>query len=44
VSGTAFVNVPLSKVAQGSRLVPLDHPLLKSARSLGTCFGDQEGK
>lgn len=35
-----LVRVPLSKVAQGSRQVPLDHSLIKDARSLGTCFGD----
>ena len=44
VSGMNFVKVPLSKVAQGSRLVPLDHPLVRTARSLGTCFGDGEEK
>jgi len=35
-----LVNVPLSKVAQGSRKVPVDHPLIKDARGLGICFGD----
>ena len=25
---------------KGSRLVPLDHVLIQSARSIGTCFGD----
>ena len=35
-----LVKVPLSKVAQGPRQVPVDHPLIKSARALGTCFGD----
>jgi ATP-dependent phosphofructokinase / diphosphate-dependent phosphofructokinase len=37
-----LVEVPLSKVAQGSRLVPLDHPMIKDARALGTCFGDEK--
>ncbi len=36
-----FVKVPLSKVAQGSRLVPLDHSLIQDARALGICFGRQ---
>lgn len=35
-----LVEVPLSKVAKGPRKVPLKHPLIKSARSIGTCFGD----
>lgn len=35
-----FIAVPLQKVAQGPRVVPLDHPLIKSARSINTCFGD----
>ncbi len=34
-----LVKVPLSKVAQGPRHVPVDHFLIKDARALGTCFG-----
>ncbi|MBF0489783.1 MAG: ATP-dependent 6-phosphofructokinase [Candidatus Omnitrophica bacterium] len=40
VKGKDFVEVPLSKVAQGSRLVPLNHLLIKDARDLGVCFGN----
>jgi phosphofructokinase-like protein len=40
VKGNSLIRVPLKKVAQGPRKVPLNHPLIKSARSLGTCFGD----
>ena len=40
VKDNHLVKVPLSKVARGSRLVPVDHPLIKDARDLGTCFGD----
>ena len=36
-----FIPVPLKDVAKGTRKVPLDHPLVKSARSLDTCFGDK---
>jgi len=36
-----LVNVALEEVASGSKTVPLDHPLLQSARSIGTCFGDE---
>ena len=35
-----LVNVSLEEVAQGPRLVPLNHPLIKTARSVGTAFGD----
>ena len=34
-----IVKVPLSTVAQGQRIVPIDHPLVKTARSIGICFG-----
>lgn len=36
----ALVSVPLQEAAQGPRTVPLDHPLIQSARSVDTCFGD----
>ena len=36
----ALVNVPLEIVAQGPRKVPPDHKLIKTARSVGTSFGD----
>ena len=35
------VPVPLEDVAGKKKLVPLDHPLVASARQVGTCFGDQ---
>jgi len=34
-----LVKVSLLEVAKGSRLVPVDHSLIKDARSLGVCFG-----
>lgn len=34
------VPVPLQDVAVRKKYVPLDHPLIESARQLGTCFGD----
>ncbi|MBF0512279.1 MAG: 6-phosphofructokinase [Candidatus Omnitrophica bacterium] len=40
VKSNQFIKVPLSIMGQGSRLVPVDHPLIKDARALGTCFGD----
>ena len=41
VKNNHLIKVPLSKVAKGQRLVPLDHSLIKDARALGTCFGDR---
>ena len=34
------VEVRLEEVAKGQRTVPLDHPLIKAARSVATSFGD----
>ncbi len=36
----ACVPVPLEEVAGHRKTVPLDHELVKSARLVGTCFGD----
>ena len=40
VRGNDLVDVPLQEVARGQRRVPPDDPLIGSARSVGTCFGD----
>ena len=40
VQGAECVPVKLSKVAGHLRNVPLDHPWIRSARLVGTCFGD----
>jgi phosphofructokinase-like protein len=40
VKRSGLVVVPLREVARGPKTIPLNHPLIKSARSLGTCFGD----
>ncbi|MFA5339048.1 MAG: ATP-dependent 6-phosphofructokinase [Candidatus Omnitrophota bacterium] len=40
VRNNEFVKVSLSEVAGGKRLVPRNHPLVASARAVGTCFGD----
>lgn len=39
-AGKCFA-VPLEKVAIGRKTVPMDNPLISSARLLGTCFGDK---
>jgi len=38
--GKALVEVPLNIVAKGPRLVTIGDPLVGTARSIGTCFGD----
>jgi 6-phosphofructokinase len=40
VKGNSYVTVPLREVSKGPKLVPLNHPIIKTARSLETCFGD----
>ncbi|MFH0771405.1 MAG: ATP-dependent 6-phosphofructokinase [Candidatus Omnitrophota bacterium] len=40
VRSNSFIKVPLEDVAKGKRNVPLDCPLIDSARAVGTCFGD----
>lgn len=39
MQGGKIVHVNLKDVAKGHRTVPLDHPLIRTAVSLGTCFG-----
>jgi 6-phosphofructokinase 1 len=41
VSCGSLVEVPLTEVAKGQRTVPPDDPLVQTARSVGTSFGDQ---
>lgn len=40
ISKGSLVEVSLKDVAKGPRRVPLNDPLIRSARSVGTCFGD----
>jgi 6-phosphofructokinase 1 len=40
VKRNSLANVPLKDVTKGPKTVPLNHPMIKAARSLGTCFGD----
>ncbi|MCD4781339.1 MAG: ATP-dependent 6-phosphofructokinase [Candidatus Omnitrophica bacterium] len=40
VQGQQLIDVALSDVAKGARLIDPQHYLVQSARSLGTCFGD----
>jgi 6-phosphofructokinase 1 len=40
LKANSLVNVSLGIVAKGPRIIPLNHPLIESARSVGTCFGN----
>lgn len=40
VKAGKITSVPLEKAAGGCRTVPLNHPLVETARAVGTCFGD----
>ena len=40
VKGDSLASIPLKEVAKGPKIVPLNHPMIKAARSIGTCFGD----
>ncbi len=40
MKGRTVTHIPLEEAADKQRLVPLDHPLLRAARNVGTCFGD----
>jgi len=40
VKDGSITSVPLEVAAGGPRTVPLDHPLIAAARSIGTSFGD----
>ena len=40
IKGDSVVEVPLEEVVKGQRIVPLNDPLIRAARSVATCFGD----
>lgn len=40
VKGSEITAVPIEEAAKGPRNVPVDHSLIITARSVGTCFGD----
>ncbi|MBI3410551.1 MAG: 6-phosphofructokinase [Planctomycetes bacterium] len=40
LKGSQVTSVPLEQVAGKIKLVPLDHPLIRTARQVGTNFGD----
>jgi len=40
MKGKTVTHIPLEEAEGKQRLVPADHPLLRAARNIGTCFGD----
>lgn len=42
LEGSRIVTRPLEEVAGKLKRVPLDHPLIHTARNIGTCLGDDE--
>jgi len=40
VKGIEMVPVPLEKVAGKKKTVPMDHPMIRTARAIGLCLGD----
>ncbi len=40
MKGRTVTHIPLVDAENKQRLVPTDHPLLRAARDVGTCFGD----
>ncbi len=40
MQGSTVTHIPLEDAAGKQRLVPPDHPLIRHARNVGTCFGD----
>jgi ATP-dependent phosphofructokinase / diphosphate-dependent phosphofructokinase len=40
VKGSEITAVPIEEAAKGPRNVPIEHSLITTARSVGTCFGD----
>lgn len=43
IKGNECVPIPLAKAASSKRLVPVDHPWIRTARLVETCMGDVEG-
>lgn len=40
MQGRTIADIELLRAANAQRMVPLDHPLIRSARAIGTSFGD----
>ena len=39
MKGRTVTHIPLEEAEGKQRLVPLDHPLIRAARNVNTCFG-----
>lgn len=40
IQGGEIVSIPLDEAASRTKFLPVDHPLIGTARSIGICFGD----
>ncbi len=40
--GNAITSVPLKEIGEKLKTVPTDHPLIRKARNMDICFGDQQ--
>ena len=40
VQGNEIVHVPLEEAASKTKFLPVDHPLIQTARDAGSTFGD----
>ncbi len=41
LKGQDIVSVPIEEVAGKTRTIPLDSPLIATAKSIGMCVGDE---
>ena len=40
IQGNEIVHVPLEEAASKTKFLPVDHPLIQTARDAGSTFGD----
>ena len=40
IQGNDIVHVPLAEAASRTKFLPVDHPLIQTARDAGSTFGD----
>ena len=40
IEGNQIIYVPLEEAASKTKFLPVDHPLIQTARDTGTVFGD----
>jgi hypothetical protein len=40
MKGRTVTDIPLEEAEGKQHLIPMDHPLIRAAHNVGTCFGD----